>query len=197
MSLFPLRQWTQRLQTPTADGTSNNNNSRERDFLISTDPALVSIPALMDAFGQEYFYWSKPLPAEDMQRMVDTSMCFGLYVEEEQEEKQEQGGGRIIAEKKKSQPTLIGFARLITDTVSFAFLTDVYVIPEYQGTGLGTWMLNCVDEVLAGWPHLRRLLFLTTSERARGYYERTLGAEVIGQNGSHFVMAKRGAGNIV
>ena len=181
MSLFPHHQWTQRLQDPT-------DKSRENDYLVSTDTSLLSIAALDEVFRQEYIYWAKPMPAEHMQRMINTSMCFGLYIQTEDNHGAD-------AEKSKLPP-LIGFGRLVTDTVTFAYLTDLYVLPEYQGTGLGTWMLKCMDEVLTGWPHLRRMVLFTTSERSRAYYERVIGAEVIGSSAGQFIMGKRGAGSV-
>ena len=45
----------------------------------------------------------------------------------------------------RAGPKQIGLARLITDYVTIAYLTDVYVLEEYQGKGLGTWLLGAVD----------------------------------------------------
>jgi ribosomal protein S18 acetylase RimI-like enzyme len=56
----------------------------------------------------------------------------------------------------QEQPSLIGFARLITDRVTFAYLTDVYTLPEWQGQGLGKWLISCVQEVVEDMPYLRR-----------------------------------------
>jgi len=65
-------------------------------------------------------------------------------------------------------------ARVLTDDVTFAYLTDVYVLPEFQGKGLGRWILECLNEVIKAWPHLRRFMFLTSSI---GIYRKTLGAK--------------------
>jgi GNAT superfamily N-acetyltransferase len=70
---------------------------------------------------------------------------------------------------------MIGFGRLITDYVSFAYLTDVYVLPEHQGKGLAKWMMQCLDEILDSWPELRRTLLLTGDPSAVRLYEKTLG----------------------
>lgn len=76
----------------------------------------------------------------------------------------------------QSGPRQIGLVRMITDGVTFGYLTDVYVLPEYQGKGLGRWMLACLDEVIQAWPHLRRLL-LATSGNLLDLYRKTLGAK--------------------
>jgi GNAT superfamily N-acetyltransferase len=70
---------------------------------------------------------------------------------------------------------MIGFARVITDYVTFAYLTDVYVLPEHQGKGLGVWMMGCLDEVLKQWPGLRRTMLMARDEHAKRMYERVLG----------------------
>ena len=74
---------------------------------------------------------------------------------------------------------MIGFARIITDYVSFGYLTDVYVLEEHQGSGLGRWMMECLEEVLRGWPGLRRFLIVTSSPHAARLYETTLGAQPV------------------
>jgi GNAT superfamily N-acetyltransferase len=52
-------------------------------------------------------------------------------------------------------------ARLITDQVSFAYLTDVYISEEYQGKGLGTFLMDCLNETLLSWPDLRGTFLIT------------------------------------
>ena len=65
--------------TPSQHHKPHHQTWTRDGFLISTDPSLISIPALTSAFAQEWMYWAKPLPAEAMQAMVDKSLCFGLY----------------------------------------------------------------------------------------------------------------------
>ena len=74
----------------------------------------------------------------------------------------------------RANPTQIGLARLITDHVSFAYITDVYVLPAHQGKGLGTWLMQCVTEELSSWPELRRSLLMSNSEGA-GFYRKVMG----------------------
>ncbi len=96
----------------------------------------------------------------------------------------------------RGNPTQIGLARLVTDHVTFAYLSDVYILEEYQGKGLGTWLLGCVDEVLGGWKELRRVMLMTSG--SQGWYERVLGVKVFeqGRNGLVF-MNKKGEGSVL
>lgn len=65
-------------------------------------------------------YWAEGISKELMARAMAGSLCFGLF-----------DGARQI-----------GFARVITDRATYAYLCDVYVLEEYQGRGLGTWMMQ-------------------------------------------------------
>ena len=69
-----------------------------------------------------------------------------------------------------------GLARIVTDYVTFAYLTDVFVLKEYQRRGLATWMMRSVKELVDDWPDLRGLMLMTHDKAAAQMYERTLGA---------------------
>ena len=75
----------------------------------------------------------------------------------------------------RSGPAQIGLARVITDGVTMAYLTDVYVLPEYQGRDLGNWLMQCLREELETWPDLRRIVLTSRGEQSKRYYARTLG----------------------
>jgi len=144
-------------------------------FVISTDPSLIPIPALNKAFASEEIYWASALPASAMRDMLQNSLSFGLYSptpspppptdqpnisttdpaetwHEIAASVQKKPDSRPLA----AEPSLIGFARAITDRVTFLYLTDVYVLPEWQGRGLGNWLVGCVQEVVEDMPYLRR-----------------------------------------
>lgn len=179
------RQWTRSI--------SDKQGAGETQFLASTDHSLIPIPALVEAFDQDYFYWGKALPAPDMQEMVDKSLCVGVYkclspsestpttVDQQSEE---QKNGRRNLE-------LIGFARLITDDVTFVYLTDVYIQPSYQSTGLGTWMMECIDDLIGEMKYLRRYILFTTGKRTRDYYERVVDMKVMGYLGGDVYLMGR------
>ncbi len=114
-------------------------------FTISGDPARLD-PGAIHAYLTRS-YWAKGIPFETVERSIRGSLCFGLYAETEQ----------------------IGFARVITDRATFAYLCDVYVLEAYRGHGLGVWLMACVLEH----PDLQRLRrFLLTTQDAHGLYEK-------------------------
>lgn len=157
---------------------------RKDQFLISTNPALFPIQTLIDIFGREEFYWAKPLPAEAMREILENSLSFGVYDQQE------------------SDPTstnkLIGVARCVTDFVTFAYVTDVWVDPTYQGKGLGSWLVRCVQEVIEEMPHLRRsMLFTGDWERSVPFYEKLMGVSLLEtkRNEGLAVMERKGKGH--
>jgi len=95
----------------------------------------------------EVAYWSLGVSRCSVERAARNSLAFGLFESERQ----------------------IGFARLITDFTTFAYLSDVFVLPEHQRKGLGTWFMKCVfsHPDLAG---MRRLMLVTGN--AQKLYEK-------------------------
>jgi GNAT superfamily N-acetyltransferase len=93
----------------------------------------------------EVAYWSPGIAREKVDRAARHSLAFGLFHGDAQ----------------------IGYARMITDTATFAYLADVFVLPAHQGAGLGIWMMECVmaHPELQG---LRRMM-LVTSDAHRLY----------------------------
>jgi len=94
----------------------------QEGFIVSTDPARLDVDAIHAALSQAY--WSLGIPREIVERGLRSSLCFGLYTQESQ----------------------IGFARVITDAATFAYLCDVYVLPEFRGRGLGKFLVRAVLE---------------------------------------------------
>ena len=94
---------------------------RENDeFEISTDGARVDVPAVHAFLTASY--WARGVPLAVVEHSVHNSMCFGIYRGHEQ----------------------LGFARVITDRATFAYLADVYVLPEFRGRGLAKWLMECI-----------------------------------------------------
>lgn len=71
---------------------------------------------------------------------------------------------------------MVGFARLVTDYVTFAYLTDVFILEDYQRRGLAAWMMRAIKEVVNGWSDMRGLLLMTSDKATARLYERELGA---------------------
>lgn len=167
-------------------------------FLLSTDKALISIQALNAAFAQDFMYWCKEMPEEIIQKIIDSSFCFGLY-KSTKPNGTTSTSGLVTPEESKSLEQ-IGFARLATDHVTFAYLTDVYVLPEYQGHGLGGWIIDCIDEVVTALPYLRWFTLRTGVMKSKEAYEKRLGMSVLDEGDvtkGTVMMGRRGKGNFV
>ena len=109
----------------------------EGDYAISTDKARIDVMAVHD-FLANYSYWAKDIPLETVRLSVQNSLCFGLFHHEKQ----------------------VGFARIITDFATVAYLGDVYVLQKHRGKGLSKWLIS---QVMA-YPYLqglRRWVLLT------------------------------------
>ena len=65
---------------------------------------------------------------------------------------------------------------MVTDYVTFAYLTDVFVLEEFQRRGLARWMMRAIREVVASWPLLRGMLIMTNDKATAKLYECELGA---------------------
>jgi GNAT superfamily N-acetyltransferase len=103
----------------------------ERDgFQISTDPARLDLAVIHDFLANEA-YWSPGVAREKVARQMRHSLCFGVYAAEQQ----------------------AGFARIISDFTTFAYLADVFILRPFRGQGLGKWL---VQTILAH-PELRGL----------------------------------------
>ena len=124
-------------------------NSSERDgFEISSDPARLDLDAVERFLRASY--WAANRTRAVIEDSVRRSRCFGVY---------EESRGRQV-----------GFARVVTDFATFAWLCDVVVDEAYRGQGLGKWLMDCVlsDPHLAGIP---RWILATSS--AHRLYERS------------------------
>ena len=96
----------------------------------------------------------------------------------------------------RGNPRQIGLARLVTDEVSFAYLTDVYIHADFQGKGLGSWLIECVDGTLKSWPELKRTMLIASGDTT--FYEQKLGVKVFSQNAQGLVvMSARGGGSVL
>lgn len=143
------------------------------EFFISTDPTLLSIPRLIEVFDSDDFYWAKSAPAPDMLEMIENSLSFGLY-------ERTPSDNNDSTANPSSTSKFIGFARCITDFVTFAYLTDVWVDSKYRTKGLGRWLVQCIAEVLDPLPYLRRTMLLTGDwERSVPFYEKFMKMELM------------------
>jgi GNAT superfamily N-acetyltransferase len=94
----------------------------QRDgFVISTDPDRLDLD-LVHAYLRDESYWAAGIPRDLCDRSIAASLPFGLY-----------DGRRQI-----------GFARVVSDRAAVAYLADVFVLAEWRGRGLGTWLVATV-----------------------------------------------------
>lgn len=71
---------------------------------------------------------------------------------------------------------MVGFARVVTDYVTLAYLTDVFVVDEFQRRGLASWLMQALKELVNDWKDMRGLLLMTHDQAAARLYRRELGA---------------------
>ena len=109
------------------------------EYLISTNPDLLDIEVIHRFLCTES-YWAPGIPFETVLKSAQNALNFGLYCESRQ----------------------IGYARVITDKATFAYLCDVFVLQEYRGKGLAHHLMRSVLQH-PELPGLRRWMLLTSS----------------------------------
>lgn len=119
----------------------------QRDqYVISTDKERLDREVIHHFLNTSY--WANGIPLETVQRAIEHSLTFGLYNGNEQ----------------------IGFARVITDYATFAYLADVFVLKAFRGQGLGKWLLN----VIVSHPNLQGLRrWMLVTRDAHGLYRQS------------------------
>jgi len=132
--------------------------SRRGEFLISTDPARLDLDVIHGFLTN--CYWAKGIPREVVERSIENSLCFGIYHEVGEE-------SPLLAKPARSGAPQVGFARVISDFATVAYLGDVFVLESHRGRGLSKWMMECIMQHprLQG---LRRWILLTRD--AHGLY---------------------------
>lgn len=154
-------------------------------YFISTDSSLIPLETLNDWFASDDIYWTNSLPLDILKQLVENSMCFGLYYTPDQPDKAD------------AEPEFIGIARFVTDYTTFVYITDVYVLSSHQGKGLGSWLVECMGEVIDAMPYLRRsMLFTMDWARSVPFYKKILGMSVQeSKNGEGMaILMKKGNG---
>lgn len=96
--------------------------SEQRSITINSDKSLLDIPLIYDFIKKSY--WGESRTLAQTQSSIDNSLCFGMYDQQKQ----------------------IGFARVVTDYSVFAYLLDVFILPEYQHRGLGKLLISKILE---------------------------------------------------
>jgi GNAT superfamily N-acetyltransferase len=121
------------------------------EYLISTDRSRIDVAAVHAFLSQSY--WSPGSPEDVVRRGIAGAVCFGMYHGQAQ----------------------VGFARVITDQATYAYLADVYVLEAHRGRGLAKWLM----EVIMSHPALQGLRRFALSTRDAHALYRQFGFEVV------------------
>lgn len=117
--------------------------NRRDGFLLSTDRSLIDLNVVHGFLTEAY--WCKGIPRETVERAIQNSLCFSIFERDRQ----------------------VGFARIVSDFATYAYLADVFVIEEYRGRGLSNWLM----ESIVAHPDLQGLRRWTLATRdAHGLY---------------------------
>ena len=120
-----------------------NYSVTKNEFNISTDKNKINLDYVHQFLTQSY--WSPGTSIQIVKKAMEGSLCFGVYDNNKQ----------------------VGYARVITDTATFAYLADVFIDENYRGRGLGKWLVN----VILKHPDLQglRRIILTTKDAHKVY----------------------------
>ncbi len=131
------------------------------NYRISTDPSRFDVPMIHNFLRNSY--WAANVPLSVVQKSIDNALCFAIFEDDRQ----------------------VGFARVITDRATFAYLADVFVLETHRGRGLSKWLMACMlaHPDLQG---LRRWMLATRD--AHGLY-RQFGFEVV-QDASNLMVRR-------
>ena len=124
----------------------NNHEWQNGEFTISTDRTRLQTDAI-HRFLSEESYWANNRTKEQTLTAIKNSLPFGVYTGENQ----------------------IGFARVVTDYATFAYLGDVYILKDFRGKGLSKWLMD----VIVGHPELQGLRrWILATKDAHTLYEK-------------------------
>lgn len=96
---------------------------RRGEFVISTDPARLDLDVIHGFLTN--CYWARGIPRDIVAQSIEHSLCFGIY----------DGRGAQV-----------GFARVISDYTTFAYIADVFVVESHRGRGLGKFLMECIKQ---------------------------------------------------
>ena len=99
-------------------------------YEVSTDKSRLDIDLIHNFLSKES-YWAANIPRDVLERSLENAICFGAYEGHKQ----------------------VGFARVVTDRAVFAYVADVFVLPEHRGRGVSKLIMQAIREH----PDLQRL----------------------------------------
>lgn len=115
------------------------------EYSISTDKEKLDIRRI-HKYLSDQSYWAQNIPLNVVKRSIENSLCFGIYKDDKQ----------------------IGFARVVSDFATFAYLADVFIVKAYRGKGLSKKLM----EAIHAHPDLQGLrTWLLQTKDAHGLYK--------------------------
>jgi N-acetylglutamate synthase-like GNAT family acetyltransferase len=143
---------------------ANTATALPEGYAISCDPSQLDLDIIHGFISQSY--WAKSIPRPLLERSIQNSFCWGVYHEGKQ----------------------VGFARVITDKATFAYLCDVFILSGHRGHGLSKALVAAIvaHSDLQG---LRRWMLVTID--AHGLYEQ-FGFKTVGQPERHMEILRQG-----
>lgn len=121
-------------------------------FILSTDKQYLDTNVIHHFLSFDS-YWAKGITMEKVKKSIEkSSICFGMYE----------------GDPAKGEAKQIGFVRAVTDFVRFAWIMDVFVLPEYRGRGLSKWMMETMVKQ-SELKDVRKMMLCTYD--AHGLYE--------------------------
>jgi len=129
-----------------SEGDRESNTWRRDEYEISTDASRLNLDVIHD-YLSNHSYWASGRAREVVERSIANSLPFGIFRQGQQ----------------------VGFARVVTDYATFAWVADVFILPQHRGRGLSKWLM----EIMMAHPQLQgfRRWVLSTKD-AHGLYER-------------------------
>jgi len=119
---------------------------KKAQFQVTTDQGRLDLNVIYDFLARQS-EWARGIPRSTLEKSVRNSLCFGVFQGEKQ----------------------VGFARVISDNATIAYLGDVFVLPEYRGSGLAKWLMECI----LSHPDLQNLRrWILVTEDAHGLYRK-------------------------
>src|SRR5215831_14902244 len=94
--------------------------ARRDNYLVSNDKSKLDLDVIHGFLTESY--WSPGVPLRIVKKAIENSLCFGVYDGEAQ----------------------VGFARVVSDYATFAYLADVFILESHRGRGLSKWMMECI-----------------------------------------------------
>ncbi|HEY4198016.1 MAG TPA: GNAT family N-acetyltransferase [Mucilaginibacter sp.] len=101
----------------------NDDAFAKKGYMISTDKSLIDFETVYNYLENDS-YWSKSVTAKRLKIGMENSICFGVYHQNKQ----------------------AGFARVVTDKATFAYICDVFILADHQRLGLSKWLMQSIQQ---------------------------------------------------